>query len=163
MEPALDVLILRDSRESTRRCSLTPLRGMRGIRFQSYHPDLVLDASGRILLHPEGELLVPEDAGHGLLLIDCSWRRLPSLLRTVRGDPPLRRLPPLATAYPRRSQTFEDPARGLASIEALYAALAILGERRSELLDGYRWRDEFLERNRGSAFLEDAGAGGARA
>jgi pre-rRNA-processing protein TSR3 len=58
-----------------------------------------------------------------------------------------RRLPPLATAYPRKSRQFEDPASGLASVEALYAALAILGEARPDLLAQYRWAQGFLDAN----------------
>ena len=54
---------------------------------------------------------------------------------------------PLVTAYPRRSRLFADPAQGLASVEALYAALAILGRPRPELLEGYRWASEFLRAN----------------
>jgi len=144
---SLDVLILRDSRESTRKCSLTPLRGKTGIRFVNYDRDRRIDASGRILLHPKGAEFTEEDRGKGLLLVDCAWRRLPDLLATVDGDPAPRRLPPLATAYPRKSRVFEDPERGLASIEALYAALALLGEARPDLLAGYRWADAFLEAN----------------
>jgi pre-rRNA-processing protein TSR3 len=74
---------------------------------------------------------------------------VPELLATVEGDPPRRRLPPLATAYPRKSRVFEDPERGLASIEALYAALALLGDVRPELLGSYRWAREFLRLNPG--------------
>ena len=38
----------------------------------------------------------------------------------------LRSLPAeVETAYPRRSKVFEDPAGGLATIEAIFAALAI--------------------------------------
>jgi len=146
---APDVLVLRDPRESAKRCSLTPLRGAPGVRFVAYHRERRLDAAGRVLLHPAGEPLSAADAGSGILLIDCSWRRVESLLRTVDGDPLRRRLPALVTAYPRRSRTFEDPERGLASIEALYAALAILGRPRPELLHGYRWAREFLDRNPG--------------
>jgi pre-rRNA-processing protein TSR3 len=147
----LDVLILRDPRESTKKCSLTPLRGRDGVRFVAYHPDRRLDARGRILLHPDGGEIGPADRGKGLLVVDCAWRRVGDLLSTVEGDPVPRRLPPLATAYPRRSRTFSDPERGLASIEALYAALALLGELRPELLDGYRWAREFLASNPGLA------------
>ena len=145
---SVDILILRDPRESQAKCSLTPLAGRQGIRFVTYHRDRRLSAEGRVLLHPEGELLSPADRGRDLFLIDCAWRRVPSLLRTVDGELHLRRLPELETAYPRRSKTFEDPAQGLASIEALYAATVLLGEPREDLLDGYRWRDAFLERNR---------------
>jgi pre-rRNA-processing protein TSR3 len=145
-----EVLILRDPRESTKKCSLTPLRGVPGIRFVDYSPEHRLDAGGRVLLHTEGELIGPGDAGRGLLLIDCSWRRVASLLRVVDGAPVRRRLPPLQTAYPRRSNTFEDPLEGLASVEALYAALALMGSKRPELLDAYRWADEFLRLNSAS-------------
>lgn len=143
----LDVLILRDPRESTRKCSLTPLRGMAGVHFVRFDRDRRVDAGGRILLHPDGDELSARDRGKGLVLLDCAWRRVPELLATVDGDPQRRRLPHLATAYPRKSRVFEDPQRGLASIEALYAALALLGEPRRELLEGYRWGGEFLSRN----------------
>ena len=143
----LDVLILRDPRESAKKCSLTPLRGRPGIRFVGFAPDRRLDATGRVLLHPEGEELGPGDRGRPLLLVDCSWRRLPVLLASVDGEPARRRLPPLATAYPRRSLLFQDPERGLASIEALYAALALLGQPRRGLLEGYRWAERFLAAN----------------
>jgi pre-rRNA-processing protein TSR3 len=146
-----EVLILRDPRESAKKCSLTPLRGLPGICFVDYSPERRVEAGGRVLLHTEGELLGPADAGRGLLLIDCSWRRVTSLMRVVDGAPVLRRLPPLQTAYPRRSNTFEDPAQGLASVEALYAALALMGSRRPDLLHAYRWADEFLRQN-GAAF-----------
>ncbi len=81
------------------------------------------------------------------MILDSSWRRLPKLLRLVTGDPPRRRLPPIRTAYPRKSKRFEDPAEGLASVEALYAALFMLGQERPDLLDGYHWKKQFLELN----------------
>jgi pre-rRNA-processing protein TSR3 len=144
---ALDVLILRDPRESPKKCSLTPLRGMPGVRFVGYEPDRRVDAGKRILLHPGGADITHADRGRPLLLVDCAWRRLPQLLATVDGELEHRRLPRLATAYPRKSKLFEDPEQGLASIEALYAALALLGEVRPELLESYRWKDDFLGRN----------------
>ena len=145
----MDLLILRDPRESPRKCSLTPLRGKEDIRFVNYHPDRTLQAGGRILLSPDGPELRPTDAelGGGLLLIDCAWRRVPSLLRTVEGEPLSRSLPPLVTAYPRKSDIFSDPEVGLASIEALYAAVTILYGPMPELLEGYRWADRFLASN----------------
>jgi len=146
---SLDVLILRDPRESTKKCSLTPLRAMSGVRFVNHAKDRRIDASGRILLHPDGEPITAADAGRGLLILDCAWRRVPELLAQVDGDPPRRSLPALATAYPRKSRTFADPERGLASVEALYAALLLLGEERRELLRGYRFAERFLEANPG--------------
>ncbi|MGD2016800.1 MAG: DUF367 domain-containing protein [Planctomycetota bacterium] len=144
----LDVLILRDPRESPKKCSLVPLRGTPGVEFVEYHPDRRLEAGGRVLLDPHAEPITDADRGLPLLVLDSSWRRLPKLSATVVGEPRRRRLPPLRTAYPRRSRDFEDPAEGLASVEALYAALVLLGhEGVDHLLDAYRWKDEFLELN----------------
>jgi pre-rRNA-processing protein TSR3 len=149
-EPAvLDVLVLRDPRESAAKCSLTPLRGQPGIRFLSWKHDRRFDVGTRVLLHAEGEEITAADAGRPLLVIDCAWRRVPTLLATCDGDLALRRLPKLATAYPRKSLTFADPEQGLASIEALYAALALLGCVRRDLLAHYRWADQFLAQNPG--------------
>lgn len=148
--PPIDVLIVRDPRESVKKCSLTPLRGLAGVRFVEYAPGRIVPVDGRVLLHTEGELLVPADAGRGLLVLDCAWRRVPTLAQVLTGEVVRRRLPPLRTAYPRRSTTFQDPLEGLASVEALYAALALVGTRRPDLLAAYRWADTFLELNRGT-------------
>ena len=141
------ILILRDPRESIKKCSLTPLRGKPGVEFQSYYRDRRIDADGRVLLDPEGEPFTAADRGRGLFLIDCSWRRVGQLAATVDGVVVRRRLPELATAYPRKSRIFEDPQAGLASIEALFVATLLLGEPRLDLLDAYRWRDAFLAAN----------------
>jgi pre-rRNA-processing protein TSR3 len=59
-----------------------------------------------------------------------------------------RRLPPLVSAYPRRSKIHPDPSQGLASVEALFVATLILGEPRHDLIERYRWREAFLAANR---------------
>lgn len=146
----LDVLIVRDPKESVKKCSLVPLRGTEGVEFVAYDAGRTVDGGGRVLLDPEGELIGEGDRGLPLLVLDSSWRRLPKLRATVTGEVLPRRLPPLVTAYPRRSKDFEDPSEGLASVEALYAALRLLGhEDIDHLLADYRWRDEFLGLNRG--------------
>lgn len=147
MPTELDVLIVRDPRESAQKCSLVPLEGLAGVRFVRYRRGLELDVGTRVLLDPEGEPLSPGDRGMGLLVLDSSWRHLPALRRAVRGDLRPRRLPALLTAYPRRSKVFADPATGLASIEALYAAVALLDRPRLELLTHYRWAERFLALN----------------
>ncbi len=144
----MHILILRDPRESAAKCSLTPIRDLPGVELVGYDGERRVNADGRIALDPEGELLTAADAGRDLFLIDSSWRRVEKLKRAVDGVLLPRRLPELVTAYPRKSKTFADPATGLASIEALFAATAILGQPRHELLDAYRWREEFLARNR---------------
>ena len=144
-----DVLILRDPRESWRRCSLAPLRGMEGVRFVAYKPEIELEADGRVLLEPEAPVLERGETARGLLLLDSSWRRLPKLRAAVRGEVVARSLPRLQTAYPRKSRTFPDPEVGLASIEALFAARALLGDWDPELLEGYPFAEGFFAANPG--------------
>lgn len=146
-----EVLIYRDPRESLAKCSLTPLRGRPGIEFIDYDHTSRVDVGRRLLLHTDGPLLSPADAALGLdlLVVDCAWRRVPTLMRMIDGELVHRRLPELITAYPRVSRIFEDPSCGLASVEALYAALALLGAPRPELLEGYYWAEAFLAANVG--------------
>jgi len=143
----VDVLILHDPREPAKKCSLTPLRGMEGVRFVAMSGGRRVDAGRRIWLHPDGEELQLSDRGLGLLLVDCTWRRLAKLSKCVDGELVRRRLPNLVTAYPRRSKLTPDPEHGLASIEALYAAIAILDGPHPELLAQYRWAPGFLAAN----------------
>jgi ribosome biogenesis protein Tsr3 len=145
----VDILIVHDPREPAKKCSLTPLRGMTGLRFVSLQRDARVDVGRRILLDPEGEELGPADRGIGLLLIDCTWRRVTALSKRIDGELLRRRLPKLVTAYPRRSKLTPDPEYGLASVEALFAATALLGAPRPELLARYRWADAFLAANPG--------------
>jgi pre-rRNA-processing protein TSR3 len=39
---------------------------------------------------------------------------------------------------------FDDPANGLASVEALYVARRLLGDDDPSLLAQYHWREQFL-------------------
>lgn len=143
----VDILIVHDSREPAKKCSLTPLRGMVGVRFVSVRGGKRFDAGRRIWLHPDGEEIGRGDCGIGLLLIDCTWRRVSKLSKRIDGELLRRRLPELVTAYPRRSKLVLDPEHGLASVEALYAAVALLDAPRPELLAQYRWARDFLAAN----------------
>ena len=148
MHDHLEILIIRLRKESPRKCSLTPLRSRSDLPIRWIHCDLGDSvAVGEVtLLHPEGEMLGPKDAIRPLLLVDSSWHDLPRMLRTVSGTFHQRRLPTgLTSAYPRRSRNFRDPHHGLASIEALYAAMVLLGHRDDSLLDGYHWAAEWLQ------------------
>ena len=91
---SLDVLILRDPRESAKKCSLIPLKGTPGVEFVEYRSDRILEAGGRVLLDPAAEPITAADQGLPLLVLDSSWRRLPKLSATVTGSPRRRRLPP---------------------------------------------------------------------
>lgn len=141
------MLIWRDFRESAKKCSLMPLRGREGIEIRRYASDRTCDGAGRILLHPDGPELTAQDGGKGLLILDSSWTRLPKLLERVEGEPVRRSLPRLVTAYPREGKIVKNPEGGLASVEALFAALCVLGFRDESLLDQYHFAEEFLRLN----------------
>ena len=142
-----EILIVHDPREAANKCSLTPLRGMASLRFVSMHCGKRVNAGRRIWLHPDGEALSPADRGIGLLLIDCTWRKVSKFAKRIDGELLRRRLPRLVTAYPRRSKLGLDPEHGLASVEALYAATALLDVPCPELLAHYRWGADFLAAN----------------
>jgi len=94
----------------------------------------------------EGPELSQQDKDRGLLVLDGTWRLAHRMEKFFYELPP-RSLPPTKTAYPRLSRIAPDPAGGLATIEAIYAAYRILGRPCEGLLDEYHWANEFLERN----------------
>lgn len=118
-------------------------------------------------------LLSPEDAQvarrKGLLSLDCSWDRVrPGAfgprLAGRRVEP--RSLPYLVAANPVK---FGQPFR-LSTLEALSAALFILGARRQakDILGIYAWGERFIEVNREpledyAAALDEAGVKRAQA
>ncbi|MFT7516388.1 MAG: pre-rRNA-processing protein TSR3 [Myxococcota bacterium] len=143
-------IIIRLNKESPKKCSLTPIRKREDLDIEWHHCNIgnEVQVGSVTLLHPEGQPLTKEDDCRPLLLVDSSWRDLPKMLATVRGNFELRCLPKnLVTAYPRKSKTYEDPETGLASIEALHAATVCLGRRDDSLLEGYYFADKWLQMN----------------
>lgn len=147
--PSIPTTVIRHHKEKIRKCSLRFLHDRPEMTFLRQREGFTFDATGFTLLAVDAEPLSPADAGRPLLLLDSTWRWLPQLLACVTGTPVRRSIPgDLETAYPRSSKVFDDPARGLASIEALYVARALLGDDDPSLLDGYHWKDTFLQRLR---------------
>jgi pre-rRNA-processing protein TSR3 len=70
---------------------------------------------------------------------------VPKLKSCLTGTPIYRSLPKMPTAYPRRNDEGLDPPEGLASVEALYLALKLLGHDDPSLLSQYHWREVFLK------------------
>ena len=141
------VTIIRHPRERLSKCSLEPLRGRPDLQFLVARPGFRFDATGYTLLELGAPPITAADRERPLLLLDSTWRWLPQLQEALEGTPVPRSIPShFETAYPRVSKLFEDPAGGLASVEALYLARALVGEPDPSLLDGYRWKDEFLAR-----------------
>lgn len=167
VRPDPPLVILRHRKERLSKCSIEPIRHRPDVAlypFPAQHavgqplagvPDAAL--RGRVLLKLGAPELSPADAAHGLLLIDGTWRYTAKMLRAVEAWPGLdlrpRRLPETwKTAYPRRQTeavACPEPAAGLASIEAVFAAFAVLGWDCAGLLEAYPWRDEFLRLNLG--------------
>ena len=137
--------VIRHPKERISKCSLRFLHDRPEMTFLRGKPGMEFVATGFLLLAVDAPALSLEDAGRPLLLLDSTWRWLAQLEACVVGEPIRRSIPGgLRTAYPRVSKVFDDPAGGLASIEALYVARKLLGDDDPQLLDGYHWQDDFL-------------------
>jgi ribosome biogenesis protein Tsr3 len=113
-----------------------------------------------MLLHPDGISLDAVAAGQRqevkiLSAIDCTWKRLGSVLKLIAEPlPRLVKIPPgFVTAYPRRNKQNRDPEVGLATIEAVFIAAAFLGHWDETLFSHYAFGKAFLDLNRGT-FLD---------
>ena len=144
----LPTVIVVHPRENRKKCSVEPLRGREEFLFHTYHPLQVepLPAGPYVRLGYGGPEISRADTNHGLLLLDGTWRWAEKM-EAAYTDIPVRSLPPWITAYPRISKVFDDPSTGLATIEALFAALWHMGRPTEGLLDSYLWRERFLELN----------------
>ena len=139
------VTVIRHPKERISKCSLRFLHDRPGFTFLRARPGFTFDATGFLALAVDAPVLSRADAGRPLLLLDSTWRYLPRLLACVRGEPITRSVPrEVKTAYPRASRVFDDPEFGLASVEALYVALRLLGDDDPSLLDGYHWKAQFM-------------------
>jgi len=143
--------IWRHRKENLKKCTLTGLEKRHDLCFFRYPTQMPLSISGYVVLVPDGSLLnAIEDQNRGLLLIDATWRYAEKMRRQLLVEQNLvyRRLPSfLRTAYPRCQKGWVDPQRGLASIEALYAAYWILGYPLRGLFNHYYWSQQFLSAN----------------
>lgn len=146
-DEATRALVIVHRGENRAKCTIHPLRGTPGLKFLRYPLTEKPDLSRYLLLAPDAPPLTIADAARPLLLLDASWHHAATMRRVI-GAVEARSIPPgWRTAYPRRSRVHVDPAAGLATVEALFAALCVLGLRDEGLLRHYRWRDEFLAFN----------------
>lgn len=139
-------IIVVHRRENRKKCSVEPLRGREDFVFWTYPDDGPEPLDGYVRLGIGGPVLGEADRDRGVFVIDGTWR-LAERMEKKYAQLPVRSLPPCHTAYPRVSKVFDDPAAGLATIEAIYLANHLLGRDTTTLLDHYRWRDDFLKRN----------------
>jgi pre-rRNA-processing protein TSR3 len=155
--PKMRYEIIVDSGETPNKCTITPLSGRSDFRlFPVYGEGPLGPLYSPIFLHPEGECLstVHKALGipSGIACIDCVWRRLPVLEKRLawKKEPALRvRIPEgFKTVYPRVGAKHSDPEGGLATIEAIFIAAALLGNVDTSLLSKYYFARDFLEENR---------------
>ncbi len=147
----IEVII--DHGETANKCTIAPMAGRADFDLKHVGSDLSL---GRlispILLHHAGQCLsgfVQKTPVEGFAVIDCIWRRLnPILDRIEMPLPKFWSIPPgFITAYPRRSKDASDPDAGLATIEAIFIAAALLGNWDLSLLERYPFASRFIELN----------------
>lgn len=150
----IPITVIRHPKERRSKCSLTPLEGRDDVAFFRARPGWTFDMTGFTVLGMDAPELSEADAGRPLLLLDSTWRLLPQIEACLVGEGVRRTLPVVATAYPRISKIAEDPMGGLASVEALYLAKLMLGERDDALLADYYWRSEFLKNLRDAGLLD---------
>ena len=147
------ISVIRHQKERRSKCSLTALEEREDITFYKANQGWSFDVTGFTVLALNAPELSVADAGRPLLLLDSTWRLLPQLQTHLYGCAVSRTLPAVDTAYPRVSKLTKDPFGGLASIEALYLAKLVLGERDDSLLESYYWREEFWDILRGKNLL----------
>lgn len=140
----MKTVIIRHRRENLKKCSLRGLEKRDDLAFYTYPIHTLPDLTGFILLKVGAPPLTKEDADKGLLLIDGTWRLAEVMTKQLPWKLEARSLPAhFKTAYPREP----NPEQGLASVEALYIAHHLLGWSTEGLLDGYYWKNAFLEMN----------------
>jgi pre-rRNA-processing protein TSR3 len=142
-----DTVIVVHPKERRSKCTILPLRGMRGLRFaRSTSTAATGPVTGFLRLDVGGPPLTPADRDRGLLLLDGTWRWVEDLALPF-GGLEVRSIQGVQTAYPRGVARGEPPEGGLATVEALYVANRILGRPTEGLLAHYHWADAFLKLN----------------
>lgn len=146
--------ILIDHGETANKCTIVPLfdrPDFKIISVDNSPQPWVFESN--FLLHHEGECLSryrdSNKKKQSIALVDCIWKRLnPLLSRIQKPLPTFVSIPrEFKTAYLRKSENQSDPEGGLATIEALFIAQALLGNWDLTLLSKYYFAKNFLELN----------------
>lgn len=135
-------IIVRHRKENLKKCSLKGLEDREDIDFYTYPYCEIPDLSHYCMLTIDAPPLQKGEK-YGLFLIDATWRLAETMKKNLTLPTIRRSLPELQTAYPRR----QEEKRGLATLEALFAAYRILERPIDGLLDNYYWKDDFIRSN----------------
>lgn len=143
-------IIFRHRKENLKKCSLQPLIERQDFKFFSYPLIEQIELPPHTyFLSFDGPPLSEKDSQASLIVLDATWKLADQMekgLAPLISHLPRRSLPlPVPTAYPRRQTACKDPARGLASIEAIYLAYLAMGKNTDGLLDHYHWKEPFLQ------------------
>ncbi len=140
--------------ETPNKCTIAPLSNRHDFKLiEIKGPGVFGPLKANVLLHHEGKCLTSfadsKNAIQGIAAIDCVWRRLDQHMTRLTGVlPELARIPEgFVTAYPRKSFHDLDPTDGLATIEAIFIASAMLGNWDVSLLSEYYFGSEFIKLN----------------
>lgn len=148
MESFLPTIILRHRKENLKKCSLSGLETRYDMQFFTYPTNPLPCVTGYILLTLDAPVLSKNDHNKGLFLIDGTWKYAQDIESRIVSNYEARSLPSeLKTSYPRKQTGCPDPSKGLASVEALYAAYLLMGRNAEGLLDHYYWKEDFLQKN----------------
>ena len=146
--------VIIDSSETPNKCTIAPLAHRPDFRlFRVKGSGALGPLNSPILLHHEGQCLTTIHKSFseisGIATVDCVWKRLEGLLKRIAEPrPTFARIPDgFETAYPRRSENNSDPTGGLATIEAIFVAAALLGKWDVSLLSEYYFGRKFIELN----------------
>jgi pre-rRNA-processing protein TSR3 len=148
MQSYLPTVIIRHTRENLKKCSLKGLENRSDFIFHTYPLNNFLTLQNYIYLCVDAPPLSKEDFSYGLLVIDATWRLAGKMEKVL--NPMIQTMIPrsipgnIRTAYPRYQDDCIDPERGLASIEAIFSAYELMGRPTDGLLDGYYWKEKFL-------------------
>jgi pre-rRNA-processing protein TSR3 len=150
MQSFPSTVVIRHRLENLKKCSLRGLETRPDFIFLTYPYKTLPPLENYIVLTLDAPPLTEDDASHGLLIIDATWRYAAKMFKPFENQPHFlyRSLPShYRTAYPRRQQDCPDPERGLASIEAIYLSYLLLNRDTTGLLDHYYWKEQFFNIN----------------
>ena len=90
-----------------------------------------------------------KDKDKDMIILDMNWTNAMRFMKHVPADVEKRSIAKFKEAYPKTNPTSNRPEGGLMSVEAMFAAkLMMTGEADESLLDGYYFKNKFLEQNK---------------
>ncbi len=143
----MKITVIRHPKENHKKCSLRHLHTHKDFEFFNAVDGFSFDATGYTLLEINAPTMSEADAQRPILLLDSTWHLLPKIRAKVYGNFVSRSLPlTIKTGYPRVSKMHADP-NGLATVEALYAALKFAGCKAPDIIREYQFAQHFLKVN----------------